>query len=160
MVNVFLQVPLVPPKPKHLSNIVSSMNVDFESAAIHLATSQCSSASGSVEGSAKATATPSDASIALPTPTLEDLAISFITDAIRSVSPDHLLDTKSAAPSQVPPKTVSALETKQKRLERHILESKALMTQLGEARTKTDRDRILALLREKNRCEFFVVYLH
>ncbi|TDL25207.1 hypothetical protein BD410DRAFT_785074 [Rickenella mellea] len=97
--------------------------------------------------------TPSDASIALPTPSLEDLAISFITDAIRSVSPDHHMAAKSVPTSQVPPppKTISAWETKQKRLERHILESKALMTQLGEARTKTERDQILGLLREKNR---------
>jgi hypothetical protein len=77
---------------------------------------------------------------------LDDLAVSFITETIQ---------TYKATPQ--PPKPSAAavkleLAAKQKRLEQHIAESKILMAKLTQARTKQEKDAILAVMRERSRC--------
>ncbi|RDB27899.1 hypothetical protein Hypma_002212 [Hypsizygus marmoreus] len=84
---------------------------------------------------------------------LDDLAVSFITETIQ---------TYKALPPPIPapisaPKPPSRINTKlelaakQKRLEQQITESKVLMEQLAQAKTKQDKDRILAAMRERSR---------
>ncbi|KAF8155945.1 hypothetical protein B0H34DRAFT_620000, partial [Crassisporium funariophilum] len=46
------------------------------------------------------------------------------------------------------------LAAKHKRLEQHINESKALMAQLSQAKTKQEKDSILKVMRTKSRCVF------
>jgi hypothetical protein len=78
---------------------------------------------------------------------LDDLAVSFITEAIQNI--------KASPP--LPPRTSHSaiklvLAAKQQRLEKQIAESKVLMAQLTSARTKQEKDRILAAMRERSRC--------
>ncbi|KAH7910111.1 hypothetical protein BJ138DRAFT_985801, partial [Hygrophoropsis aurantiaca] len=74
---------------------------------------------------------------------LEDLAISFITEAIETVQPPVLHST--------PPNIINELALKQQRLEQHIIESKALMAKLARARNKEDKENVLNAIREHNR---------
>ena len=82
---------------------------------------------------------------------LEDLAVSFITQTIETLKPQT---QDSALPPPPPPRVgvKTELAAKQKRLEQQIAESKELMAQFAEARTKQERDSIMALLKEKSRC--------
>jgi hypothetical protein len=61
----------------------------------------------------------------------------------------------ATAPNSSTKSASKALLTKQQRLERHIAESKVLMARLSNAKSKAEKERILALLREKNRCAFY-----
>lgn len=74
---------------------------------------------------------------------MEDLAVSFITEAIQAAeSPSSLRQ----------PSTVKIdLAAKQKRLEEHITETKALMAKLTTAGTKSEKDVILKTLRERSK---------
>ncbi|KAK2461184.1 hypothetical protein APHAL10511_006711 [Amanita phalloides] len=79
---------------------------------------------------------------------LEDLAVSFITETISTL--------KQLPPQPPPPRQNSSnvkeeLAARQKRLEEYITESKMLMTQLTQARTRQERDRLLGLMRDKSR---------
>lgn len=104
-----------------------------------------------------------------PTPattnfSLEDMAVSFITEAIEAVKtlPPLPLPTpsqpESVPPTQLTPKPPSQpnikseLAAKQKRLERHIAETKNLMEQFSIAKTKEAKDEIMKMIREKRRC--------
>ncbi|OBZ67785.1 hypothetical protein A0H81_12185 [Grifola frondosa] len=73
---------------------------------------------------------------------LEELAVSFITETIRTVKPPP------AKPAQTEKMRLLA---KQKRLEQHIAESKMLMAKLTAARTKEEKGAILGVLRERRR---------
>ncbi|KAJ7126348.1 hypothetical protein C8R44DRAFT_592134, partial [Mycena epipterygia] len=87
---------------------------------------------------------------------LDDLAVSFITETIQTLVPGA-----SAPLPPPPPKAASAptsnaslkqtLAAKQKRLEQHIAESKTLMAQLTGARSKQEKERILGVMRERSR---------
>ncbi|KAI0941965.1 hypothetical protein AcV7_002518 [Taiwanofungus camphoratus] len=77
------------------------------------------------------------------TASLDELAISFITETIQTVKPPP------PRPAQSMEKVQLAL--KQKRLEQHISESKILMAKLNVARTKEERENILSILRERRR---------
>ena len=78
--------------------------------------------------------------------TLDDLAISFITEAIQTVKP---LQTRPS-----PALVKHELAVKQQKLEQHIAESKLLMAKLNSAQTKQERDVILRVMRERSRCVF------
>ncbi|KAJ6562607.1 hypothetical protein B0H19DRAFT_888642, partial [Mycena capillaripes] len=77
---------------------------------------------------------------------LDDLAVSFITETIQTLMPGA-----SAFPPPPPPTSTAALAAKQRRLEEHIAESKTLMAQLTGARSKQEKERILAVMRERSR---------
>jgi hypothetical protein len=84
---------------------------------------------------------------------VNDLAASFIAETIQAVD-----TTSSQVQAPVPlapmdPKT--QLAARQRRLEHHIAESKILMAQLEKARTKQEKDHILAVLRERSRWVLF-----
>ena len=96
---------------------------------------------------------------------LEDLAVSFITQTIETIkskptavptptstaiSTHH--SNKPATQSNINPLTKLELATKQRRLEQHITESKKLMDNLAQARTKEEKDTILKAMREMTRC--------
>jgi len=76
--------------------------------------------------------------------TLEELAVSFITEAIQTVNPH------SVKPS--PHTTKLEMAAKQQWLEQQIAESKLLMAKLSSAQTKQERDAILVVMREQSRC--------
>ncbi|KAG6854507.1 hypothetical protein C0991_006109 [Blastosporella zonata] len=99
---------------------------------------------------------------------LEDLAVSFITETIETFKatpnlPTAPLPTSAPAPVPTPaPDPTSQtsnsattmkleLAAKQKRLEAQIAESKVLMAKLTKARTKHERETILAAMREQSR---------
>jgi hypothetical protein len=98
---------------------------------------------------------------------LEDLAVSFITQTIETIkSKPAPIPTRppSAISTHPPNKPVSTttqsnntntkleLAAKQKRLEQHIMESKKLMTKLAQAQSKEEKDDILKAMREMTRC--------
>ena len=101
---------------------------------------------------------------------LEDLAVSFITQTIEiikskpsptptstqtptaiSIDPSNKSTTST---TQYNIKTTMKLElaAKQRRLEQHITESKKMMSNLAQARTKEEKDTILKAMREMTRC--------
>lgn len=87
---------------------------------------------------------------------LEDMAVSFITQTIETMKAQPASVGVAPPPPSArgaPPSDVRLeLAAKQRRLEEHILESKALMTQLAQARTKSEKDGIMRIMREKTRC--------
>ncbi|KAF8814675.1 hypothetical protein BYT27DRAFT_6956865 [Phlegmacium glaucopus] len=96
---------------------------------------------------------------------LEDLAVSFITQTIETIksqpapSQTQTPTSISVRPSNKPVSTQSnnnnttklELAAKQKQLEQHIMESKNLMTKLAQARTKEEKDSLLKAMREMTR---------
>ncbi|KAF8893225.1 hypothetical protein CPB84DRAFT_1783478 [Gymnopilus junonius] len=97
---------------------------------------------------------------------LEDLAVSFITQTIETYksqpgtptvpasvpmsleAPSHSSTQLSRLQRQEANKL--ELAAKQRRLEQHIAESKALMARLTQARSKEEKDRILKIMKEKS----------
>ncbi|KAF8842905.1 hypothetical protein BDN67DRAFT_898233, partial [Paxillus ammoniavirescens] len=75
---------------------------------------------------------------------LEDLAVSFITESIETVKQPV---RKAAAINER-----QELALKQERLERYISESKALMDKLSHASNKVEKESILRAMRECTRC--------
>lgn len=77
---------------------------------------------------------------------LEALAVSFIADAIQTVN---------KGPNITPPHSSmdlkSGLLLKQQLLQQHISNSKLLMEKLKSAKTKAEKDQILARIRDHNR---------
>jgi hypothetical protein len=98
---------------------------------------------------------------------LEDLAVSFITQTIETFKSKPALIPTPQPPSAISTPTLNKpvptaaqsnntntkleLAAKQKRLEQHITESKKLMTQLAQARSKEEKDAILKAMREMTR---------
>jgi hypothetical protein len=135
-------------------------------------TSPSISASSSSSSSTPSPVVPSDSLSHLTTVSLsahnfslEDLAVSFITQTIETIkskstpTPTQTPTTISIDPSnksstQFNNKTNMKLElaAKQRRLEQHITESKKLMSKLAQARTKEEKDTILKAMREMTRC--------
>lgn len=111
-------------------------------------------------------ATPSTTS----TFSLEDLAISFISETIQTAKtqvqeplqppqPSKMHVPVAARPAFIPRlqsygsiDVRHELAMKQQRLEQHIAESKALMVQLTQNCSKQEKTRLLEVLREKTRC--------
>jgi hypothetical protein len=87
--------------------------------------------------------TPATSSRATSGNTLEDLAVSFIADAIARPPPAKIVKITPSA---------SAMAAWGKCLEQHVELSKALMTKIQLSRSKVERNRLMAVLREKNRC--------
>jgi hypothetical protein len=96
---------------------------------------------------------------------LEDLAVSFITQTIETIkskptpTPTQTPPAISTHPSNKPAtqtnnNSITKLElaAKQRRLEQHITESKKLMNKLTQAQTKEEKDTILKAMREMTRC--------
>jgi len=82
---------------------------------------------------------------------LEDLAVSFITETISTLQQSGSAPAPRPQPIRQNSNTKEELAARQKRLEEYIADSKMLMTQLTQARTKQEKDRLLALMREKTR---------
>lgn len=76
---------------------------------------------------------------------LQDLAVSFIADAIARPPPAKIVKITPSA---------SAMAAWGKRLEQHVESSKAIMAEIQLTRSKVERDRLMTVLREKNRCVF------
>jgi hypothetical protein len=75
--------------------------------------------------------------------TLHDLAVNFIADAIARPPPAKIVKiTPSAA----------AMAAWGKRLEQHVESSKAIMAKIQLTQSKAERDRLMIVLREKDRC--------
>jgi hypothetical protein len=74
---------------------------------------------------------------------LEQLAENFIADAIARPPPPKRVKITP------PPAAMAAWRT---RLEHHVKSSKALMAKIQSARSKTERTRLMTILREKDRC--------
>ena len=90
---------------------------------------------------------------------LDDLAVSFIQETIETYKTSPQISPAVQAPvskpkpsSQVNSTTRLELAAKQRRLEQEIAETKTLMAKLAQARTKHEKDGILAEMREKSRC--------
>jgi hypothetical protein len=99
---------------------------------------------------------------------LEDLAVCFIrqtietfkskpaptptTQPLSTISTPTFNQPVSTATQSNNTNTKLELAAKQKRLEQHITESKKLMTQLAQARSKEEKDAILKAMREMTRC--------
>ncbi|KZT69206.1 hypothetical protein DAEQUDRAFT_670072 [Daedalea quercina L-15889] len=81
----------------------------------------------------------------------DDLAISFITETLQTVQPPP------SDPDPTPAGNLRLLQSKlllaarQKRLEQHIAETKVLMAKLGTAKSKAEKDKVLSMLRERQR---------
>jgi hypothetical protein len=90
-------------------------------------------------------------SIKQPTPaasstaTLQDLAVSFIADAIARPPPAKIVKITPPAATMV---------AWGKRLEQHVQSSKAIMAKIQLTESKAERNRLMAVLREKDRCVF------
>lgn len=83
---------------------------------------------------------------------LHDLAVSFISEAIKSrPSSDDDRQPPTKRQKVSPPAEKTDLAARQKALEEHIEETKKLMAQLTLAKTKADKDKVLVMLRERNR---------
>ncbi|KAG6899675.1 hypothetical protein C0993_008029, partial [Termitomyces sp. T159_Od127] len=116
-------------------------------------------------GTASACAIPS---VKAPTFSLDDLAVSFITETIETYKATPNLPTPTPAVAAAPaPGPIAALQSQnnkftmakqkielaaqQRRLEAQIAETKILMTKFQKARTKQEREAILAAMREQSR---------
>ncbi|KAG5642366.1 hypothetical protein DXG03_002963 [Asterophora parasitica] len=108
---------------------------------------------------------PDDLPSAVSTFSLDDLAVSFITETIETIkatpAPPPPVPTPSvvsvpsrtnSVPAMTSVNTKLALAEKQKRLEAQIAESKFLMEKLARAKTKQERESLLAVMRERSRC--------
>ena len=82
---------------------------------------------------------------------LEDLAVSFITETISTFQQSRNALAPRPQPTRQNSNTKEELAARRKQLEEYIADSKMLMTQLTQARTKQEKDRLLALMREKSR---------
>ncbi|KAF8724734.1 hypothetical protein AX14_008637 [Amanita brunnescens Koide BX004] len=82
---------------------------------------------------------------------LEDLAVSFITETISTFQQSRNAAAPRPQPVRQNSNTKEELAARQKQLEEYIADSKTLMTQLTQARTKQEKDRLLVLMREKSR---------
>lgn len=101
----------------------------------------------------------------------DDLAVSFITETIKTLTPaasgGPVASASTLTPNAMQKPTSSRansvmqeLAAKHKSLQEQIARSKMLMTQLGQARTKQEKDTIMALLRRPHGCVFiFRLYL-
>lgn len=89
---------------------------------------------------------------------LEDMAVSFITQTIETMKSQPASVPEPHPPASLGPRAGSQadvrseLAAKQKRLEEHISETKLLMAQLPQAKTKEEKERIMRTMREKTRC--------
>lgn len=89
--------------------------------------------------------TPAASSTATSGNTLQDLAVNFIADAIARPPPAKIVKITPPA---------SAMVAWGKRLEQHVESSKAIMAKIQLARSKAERNILMGVLREKNRCVF------
>ena len=130
------------------SSSLSTSTLSTSSEAVSSSSSSSSNSTGAVSPALAA----SDASAS----SLDDLAISFIQETIQtyktSPAPVPIPTSKSKPPSFANTNTRLELAAKQKRLEQEIAETKILMARLAQTRTKQEKDRLLAEMREKTRC--------
>jgi hypothetical protein len=87
--------------------------------------------------------TPAASSTATSRSALQELAVNFIADAIARPPPAKIVKITPSA---------SAMAAWRERLEQHVESSKAIMTKIQLSRSKEERNRLMAILREKNRC--------
>ncbi|KAF8504785.1 hypothetical protein F5888DRAFT_1799436 [Russula emetica] len=86
--------------------------------------------------------TPAASSTATSGNALQDLAVNFIADAIARPPPAKIVKITPSA---------SAMAAWGKRLEQHVKSSKAIMENIHSSRSRVERNRLMAVLRDKNR---------
>ena len=96
-----------------------------------------------LEPSSSKQPTPTTSSTATSGNALQDLAVNFIADAIARPRPAKIVKITPSAP---------AMAAWGKRLEQHVESSRAIMSRIQSAQSKEERNRLMAALREKNRC--------
>lgn len=152
--------------------------VKADAADMPFASPSISASSSSLSSSSSSVPSPVVSSDQLPPPSqlttvslsahnisLEDLAVSFITQTIETIkakptpTPIQTPPAISSHPSNKPATqtninslTKLELAAKQRQLEQHITESKKLMNKLAQAQTKEEKDTILKTMREMTRC--------
>lgn len=89
--------------------------------------------------------TPAASSTATSGNALQDLAVNFIADAIARPPPAKIIKITPPA---------SAMVAWGKRLEQHVESSKAIMAKIQLTQSKAERNILMGVLREKNRCVF------
>lgn len=83
---------------------------------------------------------------------LEDLAVSFITETIQSMSPAQVVPPpEPTAPSPVPMTEKEILVAKEHLLQKHIADTKALIAKLGAATSKDEKKRLMKEMKESTR---------
>jgi len=87
--------------------------------------------------------TPAASSTATSRNALQDLAVNFIADAIARPPPAKIVKITPSA---------SAMAAWGIRLEQHVESSKAIMTKIQLSRSKEERNRLMGVLRQENRC--------
>jgi hypothetical protein len=123
-----------------------------------LSTSSGAESSDSSNSSTSAVSPASAASDGLAGFSLDELAVSFITETIETYKTSPMPKTVPiSSPKFKPPPYVGSttrleLAAKQKRLEQEIAETKVLMAKLTQARTKQEKDAVLAEMRRRSRC--------
>ena len=167
------------------SNDVSASTTVTPSDVPSISSSTSSSSSSSLPSSVPSPVVPSNqlplaqltaVSLSAHNFSLEDLAVSFITQTIETIKSQPVPTPTQTPTIRTSNKAVSAptqsnnnnnnttkfeLAAKQKQLEQHIMESKNLMTKLAQARTKEEKDTILKAMREMSRCvPISVIYQH
>ena len=96
-----------------------------------------------LESSSTKQPTPAATSTVTSGSALQDLAANFIADAIARPPPAKIVKITPSA---------SVMAAWGKRLEQHVESSKAIMAKIQLTRSKAERDRLMAILREKDRC--------
>lgn len=86
--------------------------------------------------------TPAPSSTTISGSTLQD-AVNFIADAIARPRPAKIIKITPSAP---------AMAAWGKRLEQHVESSRAIMSKIQSTQCKAERNRLMAVLREKDRC--------
>lgn len=81
--------------------------------------------------------------------TLHDLAVNFIADAIARPPPAKIVKITPPA---------AAMAAWGKRLEQHVESSKAIMAKIQLTQSKVERDRLMIVLREKDRCVVLITH--
>jgi hypothetical protein len=87
--------------------------------------------------------TPATSSTTTSGSALQDLAVNFIADAIARPRPAKIVKITPSA---------TAMAAWGKRLEQHVESSRAIMAKIQSTQSKVERNRLMAVLREKNRC--------
>ncbi|KAJ7485759.1 hypothetical protein FB451DRAFT_64510 [Mycena latifolia] len=138
--------------------VLKSQKSKLKPPAVTVSTALASTASSSATASPQSATAPP---VPPPAPagfSLDELAVSFITETISTLSAPALPPPPTPPPAatakplaQTTASLKQELAAKQKRLEAHIAESKTLMAQLTSARSKQEKERILGVMRERSR---------
>lgn len=130
--------------PASNASLVAHFSASSESA-ISIASSTSSSISVATASSSKSLSSQTVPIVSASH--LDDLA----TDFLNNILGPHVF---ARNPFHVRMERKAVVEEKQRRLERHITDSKQLMSKYAAASSKPERDQIMKIIREKNRCAY------